>query len=332
MTRDDSNNEWLSNECGCNNVPGVLGTNAAAMEWQPGTEIEFGKFFCNGVWGIGAGYWGLYSDQQEASVLRSSLSGGTLMSPLDFDSLELPLDNIGDWYDAALVHRVRRNYEFHNVELNAFWRPCGGCGMSGGCGDCSTGGCGTCCSSPFTFTALAGVRFFRMDEGFQFSSDDVDTTFDGDTGELHYNIDTENNLVGFQLGCRGDYCVGCRWSFFGDVKFGVFGNYMTQRQSLRDGTGALAYVDGGANDGELYNLNSHDSDVAMMGELRLGVGYQICRCWRATLGWRAVGVSGVALTTNQIPHDFSNLDSASTIHRNGNLILHGMQAGLEANF
>ena len=44
---------------------------------------------------------------------------------------------------------------------------------------------------------------------------------------------------------------------------------------------------------------------------------------------RAAALTGVGLSTNQFPTDFSNLTEAAEIRSNGSLILHGGYAGIE---
>jgi hypothetical protein len=71
----------------------------------------------------------------------------------------------------------------------------------------------------------------------------------------------------------------------------------------------------------------------MLGELRLGMSYQATCCCRIYGGWRAIGVTGIALATNQSPTQF--LDSwqmSNYVNSNGSMILHGLQTGIEWNY
>jgi len=69
-----------------------------------------------------------------------------------------------------------------------------------------------------------------------------------------------------------------------------------------------------------------------LGEIDLGLGYQISQCWRITGGYRALGISGIALATDQIPPFFSYYDAAAQINSSNSMILHGAYAGIECNF
>jgi hypothetical protein len=69
-----------------------------------------------------------------------------------------------------------------------------------------------------------------------------------------------------------------------------------------------------------------------MGEMRLGGAYDISCHWRAVLAYRAVAVSGLALSTEQIRPDYSNWADTALIDSDGSLIVHGVQAGVECQY
>ena len=102
-----------------------------------------------------------------------------------------------------LAQRVRTNFWAQNLELNFLRLPL----YTGGCG------CDDCCAPAFTLTGLCGVRYFRMDDDFEFGTewDDGSGPFNGfdhnSANELYHDIQMENNLVGFQLGANMNYCV-----------------------------------------------------------------------------------------------------------------------------
>jgi len=56
--------------------------------------------------------------------------------------------------------------------------------------------------------------------------------------------------------------------------------------------------------------------------LNFGLQYTKC-CWILTGGYRAVTVTGVALSGNQIPQGYRDLNTLSLIDTNGRLVLHG---------
>lgn len=211
---------------------------------------------------------------------------------------------------------------------------CGGaCGYGGGCG---YGGCGAGLGSrlanprPFRFDMIGGVRFFKFDENFFFR-----TSTAGDymphVNDLYYDIDLDNNLVGFQLGGQVEYCFHPRWKFVGGTKFGIFGNSISQRSQIY-GLSGYAYANSGAYNSQNYDISSNKTDVAFLGQLDLGLDYCINPCWNLGFGYRVVSVNGVALAPEQVPYNFADYAEAQNINSNGGLILHGAYLRLQYNF
>ena len=120
---------------------------------------------------------------------------GSLDTPLDanFQGLSYNdgggIQNLTAYYNDAEIHRLRRSYEFHNVEMNFFQDPNFYTGYGCGCN--------------FRLGMVAGLRYIKFNDGMIFSTDTTDQVFDGDATELHYDIDADNNLYGGQLGFLG---------------------------------------------------------------------------------------------------------------------------------
>jgi len=166
----------------------------------------------------------------------------------------------------------------------------------------------------------------RFDEDFSFRSN-----FDvgGGSGFLAYNVEADNRLLGFQLGCNGIYRFGCtgRFAVHCNSSLGLYGNRISVNQRMDVPTGGVLRFANGANPN--FNVESSKNDVAMLGELRLGGSYQVGSNWRLYGGWRVIGVTGIALSTNQIPTAFITPDQVGTIASNGSMLLHGLQVGTE---
>ena len=94
----------------------------------------------------------------------------------------------------------------------------------------------------------------------------------------------------------------------------------------------MATIDGGPNDGIEFFVDNSKDDVAFLGEANFGLEYRFHRCWTATIGYRALAVTGVALPTNQIWHDLRGIQDVQQVDSNGGLILHGAHFGAEYNF
>lgn len=223
---------------------------------------------------------------------------------------------------------------------------CGGCNGScgGGCSSCANGGgygpaygCrpgirpGFIRSrNPFQFNVLAGVRFFKFDENICFHTSTTGD-FMPNANDLYYDIDVDNNLVGFQLGGDVRYCLTPRWSIVSASRFGIYGNSITHRQQIYGSAGDVM-PNAGAYTGQPYNLSSSKTDVAFLGQLDLGLQYAINCRWNLGFGYRVLSVTGVALAPEQIPYDFSDYQDANYVDSNSGLILHGAYMRLQYNF
>jgi hypothetical protein len=92
----------------------------------------------------------------------------------------------------------------------------------------------------------------------------------------------------------------------------------------------LAYrTAGGVDD---YYYGSDKNDFSMLGEFDMGTSYRMSCNSRIRMGYRVIGISGIALAPNQIPNDFTLDPEINAINSNGDLILGGGYAGLEFCF
>jgi hypothetical protein len=258
-----------------------------------------------------------------------------------------------DWGDIApQVTSVytRSSFDAQNVEWNLVCLPTisgGSCGPAcdscagGGCdscagGSCGAGGCcrlgGRCgaycyCGPRWQCSSQVGVRYFRFDDDYMFQAEGEMYDYmppmptpTGDMYSLAYYNSVENQLVGFQYGGSGCYHLGCcgRVALHFGANAGIYGNYIEMNQwfsgQVRD-----------AGTGTDYNVTAEDDNIAFLGELRLGASYQCtCNC-RVYGGYRALGVTGVALNYNQ----YASPTDQPYINCDGSLFLHGIQTGVE---
>lgn len=289
-------------------VGSVLNTDSADMNWSPGFEVSLGRWFCGGAWGIEAKYWGIFADNQEETVLASNMPGN-LNTVFDFQPLNIGATNVNGLYDAAQAHRVRRDWQFHNVELN--WLQ--GYGYSG---------------RALNVGLIGGVRYFRFDEGFQYASADQNPVFGADpANEAYYDIDVENHLIGLQMGANASYDVTSRFRLRATPKIGVFNNHISQSQRIYNINGVAVVGPGNPLAGQAYDINTSKDDVSFLAEIDLGFDYRISRHWSLNAGYRAVALTGVAFATTQIPRNFADIPGAEDIDNDESLILHGGYLG-----
>jgi hypothetical protein len=300
MGRDEPNEVWLS-FISTDPTSAVLGTRDARSDFEGGAEITFGwRVGCNER--IEATYWTL--DAAESSGLVTD-TVREVSTSLNLGSLTLGGQPLVGFFDNAWQHRITRRNEFHNVELNWLYSPsCCGCGG-------------------LRMTGLAGVRFFRFDEGLLFGAASQGFLFNMDpTQEAFYDVDVENNLVGVQVGGSAEYFFTPCVSVYAAPKVGVYNNHIRHHAQIYRGDNAFSAID----------IRSSRNDVAILAQLDLGLNYQINNCWSVYGGYRVVAASGMALSDDQIPQFLEDVNSARTIDAAGSLILHGGFAGAEYRF
>jgi hypothetical protein len=288
----------------------VLSTDSSLGQWDPGPEIRLGLFI-NPCWAVEFTYWGIYGQDEESTVYAANLAGN-LNTALDFSPLNIGADNVNDLFDAAEAHRIRRDFDVNNFELN----------LIGGHLPCFDGNC-------VRITYLMGVRYLRFAEEFQFASADAVPVFGADAvNEAYYDIHVRNNLWGFQLGGRADWFWTPRFSIYAATKLGIYGNEMKQHSSIYNVNGIATVGAGNPLAGDAFDINSEKTLTSFLGELDLGLNFRITQCWSAVLGYRAVSISGLAYATDQIPAHLADLPGVADVDGNANMVLHGGYAGI----
>ena len=287
-----------------NATPAYLSSTDADHDFFGGVEAVLSRRNCNGQ-GTEFRYWGLFPSQSDVALTN----GRTVWSGLQWVTDPTSGNNVYNTYNVATDHRIYRNSEFHNFEANL---------LSNG---------GTCGRRSYEW--VAGFRWFEFDENFRYNTV---TNVGGYSSVYNYELDASNTLLGFQMGGRKELCLSQRLRLHLAGKAGVFNNYIRHRQSLQNGTGTYGQINSGPYNGQDYNYASTKNDLAVMGELDLGMSWQFQNCWRLRTGYRVVGFSGVALAPDQIPSNFQDAADIQRIDSNGSLILHGFYTGAEFSF
>lgn len=295
-----------------NLVGQVLSTDSGMGRWDAGGQITMGWYLnpCCGC-ALEMTYWGIYGDMVETTVYTNDIPGN-LNTAFDFSPLNIGATNVNDLFDAAQVHRVRRDYDVHNVEVNLVGGRFPGL-MSG----------------PFQLSYLTGFRFLRFTEEFFYASADTVPSFGADpANEAYLDIDVSNNLWGWQFGGRADWFVTPRFSVYAAPKFGLYANYMEQHSRVYNANGTAVVGPGNPLAGGVYDITSDKTIVSFLGELDAGLSYQFLPCLGASIGYRAVAISGLAYATDQIPSHFADLPGVAMIDSNADMILHGGYAAV----
>ena len=283
----------------------------ADLDYFGGFETFFGVRKCNG-WGWQASYFGLFPSGADVTFNGPGLS--TALRGLANLNYAPTAQDVAFIYDGADNHRLYRENEIHNLEWNLLRN--GGAFQGYNC-------------NAVNIEWMAGVRWFRFHEEMRYAAFSTNPVY---PPQMFYDLETQNDLIGFQLGARTEHCLTNRLSLALGTKFGIYGNEIYHRQSIHDGAGTFATINAGPATGNDYNYTSRKRDVSFLGELDLGLNYQFSSCWRANMGYRAIAATGIALAPDQVPVNFTDTSAINRINSNGSLILHGAYFGVERCF
>ena len=305
FSRTNENNRELS----FNGASEKLNSNDASHGSFGGFETFLTSRGTNGT-GWEARYLGLYPSQATTEIvavpgippLNTTLRG--------LQDLNLGGGNVFNALNAADRHTLTRDTDIDSIDFN-FLRNAGS----------TTGRHG----SSQTHELLLGFRWFQFDEDLSYQA------FAG-PNQISYNLETQNTLLGLQLGSRSEAKISKRLGLVLGTKFGLFNNRTRTRQVIFDNAGGIANIGIGADAGTEFNFNEEDNSLAALGEFDLGLTYQISCRSRFNFGYRAIGVSGVALAGDQVPNNFASIPEIREIDNSGSLILQGGYAGLEMSY
>jgi hypothetical protein len=314
MTRDHANRWWTTFE---NNVPFNQMLTPPDANWNGGFEVTLGRQFgCDCRNALEVTYWWIDPFQEEAIANRTVVN--TLGTPIDLGNVTIGPNTAAFYFDNAQQHRVRRDDEIHNVELNWVYDAMPG-------GDCFGG---------FGLSLLAGPRYLRFDESITFSSV-IDGSFFGNNlgaDEAHLDIRDENNFIGFQIGAVAQLQLTRCVKLVAVPKIGLYANDIHQRVSLTSGDGLVGLASPIGGPAQSFPLDSSKTDVSTLAQLDLSLNYDVNDRWSAYAGYRLVAVTGVALADEQIPPFLVDYPAINDVDSNGHLLLHGAFAGVEYRF
>jgi hypothetical protein len=293
LTRDDAGRDIPISSEGIGG-PIVLSTGDLDFDEAPSFRFS-GQFQITAGGSIEFTYYGLFNFDSFARVT----SDGNLFSALSQFG-QLPFGGFPNESDAADVHRIEYSSTFDNFEVNFRRRW-----MAPNC--------------RYQGSWLAGARYFKLDEDFEFTSITP-------TGGLDMDVQTNNSLTGFQLGGDLWICVVPGLRVGGELKAGIFGNHAIQSTAMAAPSFGLPYAEEVKSD-----------DVAFVTNLDLMLLYRLNYIWTLRAGYQFLFVDGVALASENFnptpPSIFAglppNVIRTPTINDNGNVFYHGWMVGLE---
>ena len=275
--------------------------------WTWGGQATVGyRIGCD--WALEGTCWGLL----ESNTDGGPAFPGPYVSPLNFGLVNILNLNGGtatanQWTDGSPYHHIWRNDETLNLELNAVRTICGG--------ECNG----------FGFDFLAGVRWFRFQDGFVFGALQAGST----DNWLFLNDHITNDLVGLQAGFDVSYRFANCLKVFATPKVGVFDNHMTLDYNVYAVNAGTQYQGSSltaANPN--YPVHATTDGFAFLTQVDLGLDWQITRHVSTQLGYRVVAMTGMGLSDSQIPSSADETQSIANIQHSDSLLLHGAFGGL----
>jgi len=289
----------------------------------------------NRIYGMKS-YAGLSYDRDGAAGLYSDRPVN------DYYDYQMPITSPpapSDGYVRVMAQRVHTDFRAQNLELNIIRFPmcstsCStGCGCDSGSDACGyntgcNGGCEDDCLG-FSMYGSCGVRYFHVADNLLYGSESevYNSGAWGPDSWLNNNVEVKNDLIGPQVGWTSDYCWH-RWNLFCNSTFGIFDNHQSVWQWMRDENGNYAHYQDGSN----MNVRSNKDSVAFLGELRVGTAYDFTCHWRGVIAYRALAITGVATSSDQLSN--LNTDQATTglINSDNSIIIHGVEVGAECRY
>ncbi len=311
-----------------------------------GFDAHIGRYFDCGRYALDVSYF-LFNPDNESLTVVAPLAGDFYAAMPAWRDISVDpgtgVDTVYNHFDGAAAYRVQRDMFFQGMEAN--WvgfglmgaRRMGTCGprgiLGGGAlGYGSFGGAG----GPLARSRCGrvqiqnsqGFRWFQLEDQFEFAAN-INGAAGYQADDLYYNVDVENNLFGYQIGSRINYCLARRMNLGIGGKIGIYGNHASARQRVGTET-TLAYRNGVATD--LISTEDSDTFVAALGELDLGLGYRVSHAWTVTGGYRLISACGVATSTGSFADEYSSVASSGEVSADDCIILHGGYVGLEYNW
>lgn len=259
----------------------ILTTNDLGFDAQSGLRLIAGVQLCPYItWE--ASYFGLHD--WDSSI--TAVGNDDLRIPGDIALASL------DFLDADTI-RLDYSSKLHNAEINLVRELCW---------------------EGVPIQWLVGFRYVRLSEEFNINSTDLDT------GTSDYNIRTNNDLFGGQIGVRYRE-QSCGWSWDISGKAGIYGNAAKQSTFLGDFDNTFIF----------RNLSVAGGRAAFAGELNFNLEYRLNCAWSIRGGYNLLWIEGVALAPDQL--DFTDTPASSRfLDRDGGVFYHGANVGLAARW
>ncbi|MGI9457351.1 MAG: hypothetical protein ACR2NU_12375 [Aeoliella sp.] len=283
------------------NGPTVIGTNNVDFEEEPGLRL-IGRYDLGALTFVEIGYSGLFEWGNAAQVNDAN---GVFFTPfsnfgIGFDTNgdgvpDLAVGGVGlDSTEAATFARMEYLSELHNGEITfrRYWVGY---------------------NPRVTGTFLAGFRYTRLSEELNFNTQAI--------GNAQFATQTENDLVGFQVGGDVSVCVRQGIRIGGTGKAGVYNNR----------TESAANITSTDLPGPLFEVVKADH-VSFIGEGNLSIVCDVLPSVSVRAGYDVLFINTVALASNNFnfdPAPFLGGNRTPVLIEESSALYHGFNAGLE---
>jgi hypothetical protein len=210
--------------------------------------------------------------------------------------------NIFDFTEGSNIQSITYSSELHNAELNLMHRfPMRHCKQE--------------------LWLFAGARYIKVDEEFQFTTEAQTNDPALRIRSSLSTVDTDNDLVGFQLGGVVNHFITGRVRVSADARSGLMVNFNEQRSEVST---------------NLFSLGGdqiRDETLALVADAGVSLTWDIT-CWLSlTGGYRVMYLDGIALA----PNNFNPVLPGSGLRtpfldNDGSILFHGATAGLEVRW
>ena len=283
--------------------PIVLSTDDLDMEFADGFRATY-SFLVGPSTGLELGYFGTHEWDSAAAVTGANdlFSAFSAFGTIIFGAVQ----GFPQTADAATAHSISYESELHNAELNLRRRwVSANCLLHG--------------------SYLAGLRYTRLNETFSHN------TLVADGGFLDYDLSTQNDAIGFQLGTDLFVCVSPRFKAGLEVEAGVYGNNARSLANVRtlevDDNPPFTPTSGHPINNEAIS----ETDVAFIGEANAIAIFRVTPRLTIRGGYTVMFLDGMALASENLNVDqspFGNVNRAATLSTDGELFYHGANAGI----
>jgi hypothetical protein len=277
--------------------------------FDPGVRAMIGMRLCNGL-AMEFGYFGISESGYDLTAQPSATS--YLIFPGNLaGNVFVNMSSLQTYYSSYV----------NSFELN--FPCCCGCCATCDCGEPSCGECGRarpacgmlCCQSLEWF---AGLRYLDI-------GNDLDLVVQrreaGGVEQGNYSVLTGNRLIGGQVGARLRSTVDrFGWELTG--KAGAYGNSAEQSQSVIDYPNFLLRP----------FTSASRNNTAFVGEINVSAIYRLTDALSLKAGYNVIWIQGLALAADQLDFNFANSTGGNGLNRDGGLLLHGANFGLEARW